>query len=54
MYGRTRDGLSYTRFYGGYETTDGRMIQHDKNVCVRCERNLPDAKQYPHPMMDAR
>lgn len=51
LHARDRDGLSYQRFYGSYETLDGQHQEHDGDVCVPCESRLPNWKPYLHPML---
>lgn len=51
MIGRTKEGYRYQRFFPCYETTDGKIVNHDGDVCVRCESQLPNWKPYPNPML---
>lgn len=52
LHARSNGQPSYQRFYPSYEATDGQHYEHDGNVCVLCESQLPNWKPYKHPMLE--
>ena len=48
--GRDNEGHRFQRSFAGYQTTDGQSIEHNGDVCVACESQMPNWKPYEHPM----
>jgi hypothetical protein len=51
--GRDNEGHYYQRFFPCYGTQDDQIIEHEGDVCITCESQMPNWKPFEHPMLPA-